>query len=108
MRSRKRAKILRSPDVNRRCVMPRDFKVSSQTSHILRFTQVDSRQKSARRRNNRSGIALIWIAILGMVLVGLAGLALDTGYVMLTGHQLQNAADAAALAGANSVSFDTT
>jgi Flp pilus assembly protein TadG len=56
---------------------------------------------------NRSGIALIWIAIVGLVLVALAGLALDTGLVMLTGHQLQNAADAAALAGANSVSFDT-
>src|SRR3954453_6048554 len=55
---------------------------------------------------NRRGIALIWFAIVGMVMVGLAGLALDTGYVMLTGHQLQNAADAAALAGANMVPFD--
>jgi Flp pilus assembly protein TadG len=67
------------------------------------------RPSSHRRRphHRRAGIALIWIAILGMVLVGLAGLALDTGYVMITGHQLQNAADAAALAGAQIVSFDT-
>ncbi len=61
----------------------------------------------ARRRRQR-GIALIWVAILGMVLVGLAGLALDTGYVLVTAHQLQNAADAAALAGANSVPFSTS
>jgi hypothetical protein len=60
-----------------------------------------------QRRPVRRGIALIWIAIVGMVLIGLAGLALDTGYVLWTAHQLQNAADAAALAGANSVAFDT-
>ncbi len=33
---------------------------------------------------------------------------MDTGYVLYTAHQLQNAADAAALAAANSVQFDTT
>jgi Flp pilus assembly protein TadG len=64
--------------------------------------------KPLSRIPHRRGIALIWFAIVGMVLVALAGLALDTGYVLLTGHQLQNAADAAALAGANSVAFDTS
>jgi Flp pilus assembly protein TadG len=83
------------------------IQASREVSQILRFAQDDRASRSRRIRRNRAGIALIWIAILGMVLVGLAGLALDTGYVMLTGHQLQNAADAAALAGANSVSFDT-
>ena len=61
-----------------------------------------------RRRYGRRGLLLVWIAILGLVIIGLAGLALDTGYVFVTGHQLQNAADAAALAGAARVKFNTT
>jgi len=51
-------------------------------------------------KGRRRGIALIWVAITGIVFIGLIGLALDAGYGLLTGHQLQNAADAAALAGA--------
>src|SRR5690349_19054629 len=89
-------------------VMLRNSEASRDVGQILRGVPLRM-TTGARRRSyrNRRGIALIWFAILGMVLVGLAGLALDTGYVMLTGHQLQNAADAAALAGANSVAFDT-
>jgi Flp pilus assembly protein TadG len=61
----------------------------------------------AQARRSR-GIALVYVAIIMVVLVGVIGLASDTAYVYLVAHQLQNAADAAALAGANIVSFDTT
>jgi len=55
----------------------------------------------------RRGVAIVYVAMIVAVLVGLTGLAADTSYVFWTGHQLQNAADAAALAGANEVGFST-
>lgn len=54
----------------------------------------------------RRGIALIWVAILSVVLFGFMALAIDTMWAMLVNHQLQNAADAAALAGARVVRQD--
>jgi hypothetical protein len=38
-----------------------------------------------------------------LVMIGMVGLAIDTGYAVLSGNQLQNAADAGALAGAQIV-----
>lgn len=51
---------------------------------------------SARRR----GFALPYIALIGIVLLGILGLAVDWGYVVVSANQLQNAADAASLAAA--------
>jgi hypothetical protein len=48
---------------------------------------------------SRKGYAVIWVAFLVLVLVGLGGLSIDWAYVTLTKSQLQAAADAAALAG---------
>jgi len=62
----------------------------------------DAVQSRARRR----GIALVWTAIFLLTLVGIVGLSLDWGKAMFNLHQLQNAADAAALAGAQFVKFD--
>jgi hypothetical protein len=61
---------------------------------------------SIHRNSRRRGVSLIWGAVTLLVLVGFMGLALDTGHVLLTAHQLQNAADAAALAGARAVRDD--
>src|SRR5579871_2785182 len=55
----------------------------------------------------RRGVALVYVAVILIALIGVLGLAIDTGYVFLTAHQLQNAADSAALAGADEVPFDT-
>lgn len=49
---------------------------------------------------SRRGIALIWTSILMLIMIGFVGLACDTGYGLLVAHQLQNTADASALAGA--------
>jgi hypothetical protein len=51
----------------------------------------------------RRAMALLWVTICMLVMVGFVGLALDTGYAVLVGLQLQHAADAGALAGAQIV-----
>ena len=54
----------------------------------------------------RRGAILVWVAIMGLMLIGFVGLAMDAGVVLLAGSQLQVAADAAALAGARWVTED--
>lgn len=51
--------------------------------------------------NNDKGFALVYLALLVVVLMALVGLAVDVGYMYVTKGQLQNASDAAALAGAS-------
>jgi Flp pilus assembly protein TadG len=53
-----------------------------------------------RRRRAERGAVAVAVAILLPVIIGLAGLVIDVGSWYLTRAQLQNAADAAALAGA--------
>jgi Flp pilus assembly protein TadG len=54
-----------------------------------------------RRRIERdeSGLALVWMSLFLMVLLGFAALAVDIGHGSLISQRAQNAADAAALAG---------
>ena len=52
------------------------------------------------------GIAMLWLAISIVVLILFMGIAIDGSRVYLTANQLQNAADAAALAGARTVRTD--
>ncbi|MBJ6751044.1 TadE/TadG family type IV pilus assembly protein [Geomonas anaerohicana] len=54
---------------------------------------------TVKKRNER-GFALVYIALMIVVLVGFVSLAVDMGYMYVAKGQLQNAADAAALAGA--------
>jgi hypothetical protein len=61
---------------------------------------------NTKNHNRHSGIALIWTAITLIVMILFVGLALDVAKVYLAAHQLQNAADAAALAGARIVRID--
>ena len=48
----------------------------------------------------RRGAAMVFIVIVLLMLIGFIGLAIDWGYTFRTSQQLQTAADAAALAGA--------
>jgi hypothetical protein len=52
------------------------------------------------------GVAYIWVVAVFLVLILLVGLALDMAKVFYVAHQLQNAADAAALAGARVIKED--
>ncbi len=84
----------------------RTFKVSK-TKAAENIVDADNRggiRAAAKRRCK--GIALVWTAILLTLIILLIGLALDTGKVLLVAHQLQNAADAAALAGAQIVKMN--
>lgn len=69
---------------------------------ILKRCGYHPRRASSLRR----GVALVWVAILAMVLIGMLGMAIDAGVVALARQQLQNAADAAALAGAAKVKLN--
>lgn len=55
--------------------------------------------------NNRGVMAVI-VALLFIVFLGIAALAVDVGYLYMAKNQLQNAADAAALAGARQLGHD--
>lgn len=61
------------------------------------------------KRNHREsrGFVNIYVVLIMMAMIGFIGLACDVGYLVLVGHQLQNAADASALAGAQKVRVDT-
>lgn len=51
-------------------------------------------------RSDNRGIAVVYIALILVALLAITGLAIDIGYMYVVKTQLQNAADAAALAGA--------
>ncbi len=54
--------------------------------------------------NNERGAVLLIVAISLVVLIGMASLAVDVGYVAVTRNELQNVADAAALAATRKIS----
>lgn len=60
------------------------------------------------KRNPRAGQSAVTIAVALVALLGFVGLALDVGLVMIARNELQNAADAAALAGASEFYKGTT
>lgn len=58
------------------------------------------------RARSERGLVFIYVALLGIVLIGAVGLALDTAMVASARQQLQYAADAAALAAVQRVKAD--
>ncbi len=60
------------------------------------------------RRSNPRGMVLPLTGLTFFVMICFAGLALDAGHVYIVGQQLQAAGDAAALAGAALVQYDTS
>ncbi len=61
---------------------------------------------AARRRE--AGLAFVIVAIFAVVLLGFVGLALDGSHVQSAAHQLQDAADAAALAAAAKLASESS
>ncbi len=55
------------------------------------------------RNTRKRGAVAVWVAITIVVIIGLVGLACDAAYIHLVAQQLHNAADAAALAGAQKI-----
>ncbi len=67
---------------------------------------MDSTRRLTLLRDQK-GLALIYIALLMVAICGFIGLAVDMGYMYVAKGQLQNAADAAALAGASGLPDQT-
>ncbi len=63
------------------------------------------RESNNARRFRHRGMALMWMAMLIVVFIAMVALAIDWGYAYWTSQKLQNAADAAALAGARQVYY---
>jgi len=59
-------------------------------------------------KRSQRGIALAWTVLILFVMVLMVGLSIDMGIIALAANQLQNAADAAALAGAQWVNQSTS
>src|SRR3989442_7358392 len=57
------------------------------------------RLRDPNRRNQR-GVIIIWMVVFLLIILGFVALGMDGAKLMTTRSQLQNAADAAALAGA--------
>jgi Flp pilus assembly protein TadG len=57
-------------------------------------------RRVGRLRRDEGGFVLVWTALFIIVLLGFAALAVDLGHSYYVGQRAQNAADAAALAGA--------
>jgi Flp pilus assembly protein TadG len=57
-------------------------------------------------KSRHRGIGLLWLILFLMALIAVGGLAVDASRCYLASHQLQNAADSAALAGARYVAWD--
>jgi Flp pilus assembly protein TadG len=62
--------------------------------------------RTADRRNER-GVVIIWTAFFMLMMLGFVAIGIDVAKVMATRTELQNAADAAALAGASALNLVT-
>jgi Flp pilus assembly protein TadG len=69
-------------------------------------TAAPARRRPARRA--AAGQVLVLFALTSLVLLGVLGLALDGGYDYIQRRAMQNAADAAALAGASAIARNQT
>jgi len=58
-------------------------------------------------RRGERGVMIIWLALFLLVLIGFGSLSVDVAKLAATRTQLQNAADAAALAGASAIDPET-
>src|SRR5262245_62480789 len=63
------------------------------------------RQKPVHK--NERGVVIIWSAFFMIMMLGFVALGIDVAKIMATRTELQNAADAAALAGCSAIDLNT-
>lgn len=66
------------------------------------------KQTLGNQANGQHGAVIVFAALLLMVLLGFTALAVDIGHLAVVRNELQNAADAGALAGAGELYFTST
>ena len=64
-------------------------------------------RRITRRLRDESGMTYVFVGLGFMAFLGASMLAIDVGMLMTARNQAQNSADAAALAGATSLAFDS-
>lgn len=74
---------------------------------VGRMLLLPQRVVARRLEGKTRGQAMIYVALMMMMLLGFGALVADGGLLFLNRRQMQNAVDAAALAGAQSLPFDT-
>lgn len=84
----------------------RGKRIKSIMVHCKKQNLLDSPGCAQSRRLRYRGVAMVWSAIMMLLMVLLLGLLIDTARVALVLHQMHNAADAGALAGACVVKMD--
>ena len=72
-----------------------------------RFAACEQKSNLSRKYSRHRGFAFVWTAIVIMALFLLVGLSIDWAKLLYNLHELQNAADAAALAGAQIIKVKT-
>src|SRR5438874_3622141 len=78
--------------------------ISNTGGRGVKMMNAECRSRQLCRRGR--GIASVWFAVVGLALVGLFGFVLDYARVAMIEHQMQVAADAAALTAAQFVTRD--
>jgi len=73
--------------------------LTSPVFFLKRIMKMNTTRHFMSKMQERKGAVAVIVAIVLVVLIGFAALAVDVGYVMVTRNELQNVADAAALAG---------
>jgi uncharacterized membrane protein len=63
----------------------------------------DPKRDASRRPRNERGVVFLWVALFLTLILGFVALSIDIAKLMTARSQLQNAADAAALAGASAI-----
>ncbi|MFA6810696.1 MAG: TadG family pilus assembly protein [Desulfoplanes sp.] len=76
---------------------------SNEYRHGGMNSELKSRADGFKRMEKEKGAVVILVSLSLLVLLGVVALAIDTGHLMVIRNELQNAADAAALAGANNL-----
>jgi len=74
--------------------------------NLINFKSLKSLSISYFRIEDQRGVMAIIVALLFIVLAGIAALTIDVGYLLTTRNELQNIADATALAGARKLGRD--
>ena len=79
-------------------------------SHLLKRRDVSTcrclGQGAIERVKDQRGVTAVMVALLMVILIGVAALAVDIGHLLVVRNELQNAADAACLAGARFLYVD--
>ncbi len=72
------------------------------------WVAISDARRARLRRTSRRGVSIVYVGVAMLTLIGMVSLAVDLGRVRSTHEQLQNAADAGALAGVDTLPDNDT